>query len=109
MKERLIGILLLAAGGLLGYLCIYQPLESASRREPKVSVSLKGAILAPICLIGVMFLVLGSHATIIMGTRQHPKPAAYVIAIGVVLLGIVLYIWLRRSLEAFGYDFHGQF
>jgi hypothetical protein len=109
MKERLIGLLLVAVGVLLGYLCVYQPLASAARGEPKISISLKGAILAPLCLIGVMYLALGPHATTIMGTRERPKPAAYFIAIGTILLGIGLYIWLRSTLQGYGYDFHGRF
>lgn len=74
-----------------------------------MSVSLKGAILAPIGLIGLMYLVLGPRATAIMGTREKPTPAAYAIMIGAVLLGLGLYVWLRSALEAHGYDFHGRF
>ncbi len=109
MKERIIGVVLLISGGLLGYLCVYEPLASARSGAPTVSVSLKGAILAPIGLIGLMYLVLGPRASAIMGTREKPKPAAYVILIGAVLLGLGLYVWLRSALEAHGYDFQGQF
>ncbi len=109
MKERVIGLVLLISGGLLGYLCVYEPLESARNGAPTVSVSLKGAILAPIGLIGLMYLVLGPRATAIMGTREKPTPAAYGILIGAVLLGLGLYVWLRWALEAHGYDFQSQF
>jgi hypothetical protein len=109
MKERVIGVVLLISGGLLGYLCIYQPLESAWGGAPTVSVSLKGAILAPISLIGLMYLGLGQRANTIMGTREKPTPTAYAIGIGVMLLGFGLYLWLRFTLEAHGYDFEGRF
>jgi hypothetical protein len=109
MKERLIGVGLLLSGGVLGYLCIYQPLESAWRGEPTVSLSLKGAILAPIALIGVMYLVMGPRAGAIMGTREQPTTAAYVIGVGAVLLGLGIYVWLRATLQAHGYDFQGRF
>jgi hypothetical protein len=108
VKERVIGVVLLISGGVLGYFCVYQPLESAWRGAPTVSVSLKGAILAPLSLIGLMYLVLGQRASTIMGTREKPKPTAYPITFGAVLLGIGLYVWLRSTLQAHGYDFQGQ-
>jgi hypothetical protein len=109
MKERVIGVVLLIIGGMLSYLCVYKPLESAWSGSPTVSVSLKGAILAPMGLIGLMYLALGQRASTIMGTREKPTPAAYAIAIGTVLLGVGLYFWLRSTLEAHGYDFQGNF
>jgi hypothetical protein len=100
----------LISGGLLGYLCVYQPLESAWSGAPTVSLYLKGAILAPpFSLIGLMYLVLGQRASTIMGTREKPTPTAYAIGIGVMLLGFGLYLWLRFTLEAHGYDFEGRF
>ncbi|OWK36104.1 hypothetical protein [Fimbriiglobus ruber] len=109
MKERVIGVLMLIGGGVLSYLCIYQPLESAWRGEPSVSVSLKGAILAPLGLIGLMYIVLGERANAVMGTREKPTPAAYAIGIGAVLLGVGIYFWLRSTLQDHGYDFQGRF
>jgi hypothetical protein len=109
MKERDIGVVLLISGGVLCYLCVYQPLESAWRGAPTVSVSLKGAILAPLSLIGLMYLVLGQRATTIMGTREKPTTTAYAIGIGALLLGLALYVWLRSTLQAHGYDFQGRF
>ena len=109
MKERFIGIVLLLSGGVLSYLCIYQPLESARSGAPTVSVSLKGAIFAPIGLIGLIYLVLGPCARTIMGTREKPTSTAYVFGIVAALLGLGLYLWLRSELEAHGYDFQGRF
>jgi hypothetical protein len=108
MKERMIGIVLLISGGGLGYLCVYQPLQSAWSGAPTVTISLKGAILAPISLIGLMYLALGSRVIPIMGTREKPTPVGYAIGIGVVLLGLGLYVWLRSTLLAHGYDFQGR-
>jgi hypothetical protein len=109
MKERVIGLVMLLGGAVLGYLCIYQPLEAAWSGAPKVSVSLKGAILAPIGLVGLLYLVLGPRATAVMGTREKPTPAAYIIVAGAALLGLGIYLWLRSTLQAHGYDFQGGF
>jgi hypothetical protein len=108
MKERLIGLVLIVIGGMLCYLCVYQPLDSAWRGEPTVSVSLKGALLAPLCLIGFLYLAMGERVTSIMGTREHPTTAAKVIAVGAILIGIGLYFWLRTTLQNHGYDFQGR-
>jgi len=110
MKERLLGVVLLVCGGGLGYLCVYEPLESARSEAPSVSVTLKGAILTPpLVLIGLLYLALGSRATEVMGTREKPTPAAYAIVLGAMVLGFGLYFWLRSALEAHGYDFGGRF
>ncbi len=100
---------MLIGGCVLGYLCIYQPLESARSGAPQVSVSLKGAILAPIGLIGLLYLVLGPRTTAIMGSREKPTTVAYAIGFGAVLLGVGIYLWLRSALQAHGYDFQGRF
>jgi hypothetical protein len=111
MKERMIGVVLIVSGGLLTYFCVYQPLASARSGAPEVYVSIKGSLLAPLGPLGLMYLVLGPQASVIMGTRdrQKPNPAAYILGIGVILLGIGLYLWVRSALQAYGYDFHGQF
>lgn len=105
----MIGVVLIVSGAVLGYLCVFQPLESAWGGAPTVSVSLKGALLAPIALVGVMYLAMGQRAATIMGTREKPTPAAYLISCVVILLGVGLYLWLRSTLQDHGYDFKGQF
>ncbi len=56
-----------------------------------------------------MYLVLGRRASTIMGTLEEPTPAAYASGFGTLLLGIGLYLWLRSTLQAHGYDFEGPF
>ena len=98
MSERIIGLVLVVSGGLLCYLCIYQPLEevcsgdaygfpcrSRERYSPRLFIS------------GAMYLVLGPRATSIMGTREKPTPAAYVIGIGTLIAGFAIYFWLRTT------------
>lgn len=108
MKERIIGLVLVICGGVLAYLCIYLPVESARTGAPTVMVSIKGAILAPIGLVGLIYLVMGQDATTIMGTRENPSAAAWGIGIGAILLGIVIYTVIRSTLEGYGYDFQGR-
>ncbi len=104
MRERAIGAFLLAVGALLGYLCVYQPLEAAERQADSVSFSLKGAVLCPIAVVmGAIYLLMGQHATTIFGTRDEPKPAVWVIGIALAAAGFGLYFWLKAALAAKGY------
>ncbi|HEY2911599.1 MAG TPA: hypothetical protein VGI99_15210 [Gemmataceae bacterium] len=109
MKERVIGIVILFGGCLLAYVCAYLPLQDAQSGAESVSVSLKGAIIAPLGLIGLLYIAMGENVVNVMGTREKPKPAAYAICAVLALLGFGLYMLLRSKLEALGYDFHGKF
>ena len=60
-------------------------------------------------IVGLIYLTMGERATILMGTRQKPTTAAYVISIAGLLLGIGIYVWLRSTLQDHGYDFQGRF
>jgi hypothetical protein len=107
-KHRTVGVVCLISGGVLSYLC-YDAVQSARNGAPKVSLSMAGAILIPLALIiGLIYLVLGPRARSLMGTRQDPTFAAWVIGITALALGVMLYLGLRQTLEAQGYDFHGR-
>ena len=106
MRERLLGIFMLALSGFLGYLCIYAPLQAAANHDPEVSLSLKGSAFFPLFLgMGLVYLILGSHVTPLFGTRAHPTPLAYVFGIALTLAGVVFYFFLKSAVEAQGYRF----
>jgi hypothetical protein len=106
MRERLVGAVMLLAGAALSYWSVYEPLEAAARGDPTVSFSMKGAVLCPLAVVmGLAYLVLGSRATTVYGTREAPKPAVWVCAVVLALAGFGLYFWLRTALEAKGYQF----
>jgi hypothetical protein len=83
-------------------------LQKARRGEPEVSVSIKGAIIAPLTLIGIPYLLLGSRVVSFMGTREKPTTLAYLSGIALALVGVGIYVWLRTTLQSYGYDFHGR-
>ena len=106
MRERLIGLVMLIAGGVLAYTCVYSPLEAAKNQEASISISLKGAILCPIALVfGLLYVGLGEHAKNVLGTRQEPHPAVWVLAVLMLAAGLGLYFWLKTTLESHGYNF----
>jgi hypothetical protein len=90
MKERLNGLFVLFAGVLLGYISVYQPLESARQGAPTVRVSLMWVFPLPLALIGVTYLALGPRATEFMGTRENRKPSTLALVIGLLLVGVGL-------------------
>jgi hypothetical protein len=104
--ERIGGLLLLLAGAVLSYTCVYQPLAAADRQEKEISVSLKGAIFCPLAVgLGLAYLLLGKSAKAVFGTREKPSPLVYVVAVLLVLVGLGLYAYIRGALEAKGYQF----
>jgi hypothetical protein len=106
MRERLIGLGLLVGGLVLSYLCVYEPLQAAARNDPKVSLSLKGALLCPgLVLYGLAMFLFGNSITAFLGTREKPTLATWVCAFAVLALGFILYQWLKSTLESSGYAF----
>ncbi len=106
LRERLIGLALFASGAALAYACVYEPLQAAAREAESISVSVYGSILCPVALVmGVLYLILGHGATRIFGTREQPKPAAWVSAVVLLLAGLGLYFYVRSALAAQGYQF----
>ena len=103
-RERTGGFILFVAGAMLSYFC-FDAVQSARNGAPKVSVSLAAALIAPLGVIGgLLLLVLGPRARTLLGTREEPTTAGWIIGIAALALGVILYLWLRQILEAEGYD-----
>src|SRR5260221_5734179 len=82
LSERGIGVFALVGCGVLTYLSIISPLVAASRHEESVSLSLKGAVVAPVLLaIGLINVLMGDRAAQILGRRQKPSALGWVIYI----------------------------
>lgn len=104
LSERGIGVLALVGCGILTYLSIISPLVAASRHEESVSLSLKGAVVAPVLFaIGLINVVMGDRAAQILGRRQKPSALGWVIYIVTFGIGILLYQWLKIRLREYGY------
>jgi hypothetical protein len=104
LSERGIGVLALVGCGVLTYLSIISPLVAASRHEESVTLSLNGAIVAPVLLaIGLINVLMGDRASKILGRRQKPSALGWVIYIAAFGIGILLYQWLKSRLREYGY------
>lgn len=94
-------------GGVLAYLSIISPLVAASHHEDEVSVSLKAVIFTPaLIIIGLILFFMGNdRAGQLLGSRKTPSPLGIVICLATAALGILLYVWLKNRLRAYGYSF----
>jgi hypothetical protein len=109
MKERLIGLGALTLGVLIGYWSVYEPLAKADSGAGEVSLSQKGAFLCPVIIgIGAMYLLLGARVKEILGTREEPKPASYIIGVLLLGAGIALYFGVKSKLQDRGYEFRDR-
>ena len=105
MRQRMLGLVLLAGGAVIAYFSVYSPLQAATRHEERVSVSMKGTIMFPvITVVGVMFTALGEQSKSIFGTRgQKPSAMGWVICGVLIVVGVLVYLWLKSELQRQGY------
>lgn len=104
---RWVGLFMFIGGGVLAYLCIISPLIAASHHEEDVSISLKAVILTPaLIIIGLILFFMGNdRAGQLLGSRKNPSPLGIVICLITAGIGILLYVWLKSRLQAYGYTF----
>ena len=105
MWQRLLGLVLLAMGIGLGGLAIYAPLIAADLREKTISISLKGALIVPMCLgIGLIYLVYGNRVSDILGTRRQPSTLGWIIVFGLGGIGLAIFFGMQAYLRSAGYQ-----
>jgi uncharacterized protein YjeT (DUF2065 family) len=100
LSVRFAGLFALAIGSCLTYWGIYGPLASAIHHEWRVSLSMKGIVFSPLCLIfGLIMIALGK--------RGEQLLSRWGILLGVPLLGIglVAYFMVKATVESYGYRF----
>ena len=104
---RWVGLFMFIGGGVLAYLSIISPLLAASHHEEDVSISLKAVIFTPaLIIIGLILFFMGNdRAGQLLGSRKNPSPLGIVICLVTAAIGILLYVWLKSRLRAYGYTF----
>jgi hypothetical protein len=104
-KMRWLGLIMFIGGGVLGYLAIVVPLLAAAHHEEDVSISLEGVMLAPaLMVIGLVLFFMGNNRSgEVFGSRQNPSGLGAVLCLVTAGIGILLYVWLKSRLRAYGY------
>jgi hypothetical protein len=103
-SEKVLGVCMVVASPILGYLSIAVPLQQAAQGEEEISISMKGVGFVP-ALLGIgLFLVFASDKpNLFLGTRHKPTVLGWIVCIGIAVMGIALYEWLKSRLRAHGY------
>lgn len=105
--ERILGFLLTIAGlGAMYYFIVRQAI-GAIKHDPKVFLSLKGAMVSPVMLgIGVVYMVFGSRATEFLGDHtKQPTTTTWILIFGFCATDCFMYWWLRNFIQGYGYVF----
>jgi hypothetical protein len=104
---RVSGAAILAFGGVLCYLTVFQPLQEASAGAAKVEISAKGATAGVVlAVLGVSFLCFGLRcAKIFMPAAEESKKPAYIAGVVFAVIGLGIYFGLISYLQGCGYAF----
>lgn len=108
LKSRLIGLLALIGGGLIGWFSILKPLQDAENGAPSISTTMKGAVFAPILVMyGISALIFGDMFDAFLYTQNGDKkqltPLGWVVTLIGVGIGIGVYFWMDSRFKALGY------
>ena len=105
VKERGIGVGMLAMGAALSYAFIYSPYASILAGKEDVSIGFKSAMFGPLALlIGIFYLVLGERAAALFGRTASPTWKTWVLVVVFMAIASLPYFWLRSQYIAHGYS-----
>ena len=106
--QRIVGILMVLAGLGLAYFNVYQPLQSAVRHIPNLTVSMKLIAATPLLLVGgIVFLLFPRFALDHLGGFQSrtPKTAfGWAFLVGLIILGFGFWFFIQANLRSQGYS-----
>ena len=104
---RSFGILLILAACVLGYLCIYSPIQEAAAGAPSVSISIMGAFVAVTAsVLGPAYLIGGSKFVELIWPPPGPWGVQNYIVFGLTLAtAVAAFFALRYYLGTLGYAF----
>lgn len=106
LPERFSGAILLVCGLMFTYIFIFSPLIEAINKKPDVSISLEAIIISPVMLtLGFTYTVFGKQASLIFGHLQRPSKLGIAFSIGLAILGLLFYFWVKSFLEGYSYQF----
>jgi hypothetical protein len=106
-NNRIVGAVMLLAGIVLAYLCIYLPVMEAGRGDHTISITLKGAVLCPVGIgLGLIYTIGGDRANALLRDGRRLTPFGWFVSMALFAGGIMFYMALKTYLEHAGYKFH---
>jgi hypothetical protein len=99
------GFLSLLIGALVSYLCIYRPLAAAARQEARITLWTYGAVICPALLVlGLVLTIFGKRAgAILYITPRQLSGLGWLFAVVMTGIGFLVYFWLKKAVESYGY------
>jgi len=102
--QRGIGVVMVIASGVLAYLCIILPMQAAAHHEEGVSISMEGVAFVPaLFAIGLILIFMGDKPSQTPDTGAEPPVLMGIVCVVMVVIGILLYEWLKSRLREYGY------
>ena len=106
LSPRGIGGVMIICGLGLAYLSVVMPISDAAAHSASVSISLKGSFIVPFVLLsGLLYAIFPVHMTRFAGHPQQPERRAWLLYIPLLLLGALLYLYVKSTVESYGYTF----
>ena len=103
--HRFMGLVMLVAGLVMGYLGAWMPLTEAAAHKASITLYAKAMVLCPLALVfGLIYLVFNEKQVDEMfGDRERRQPMFWFVAIITGAAGLGLYSWIESGLSAAGY------
>jgi hypothetical protein len=107
LRNRLGGVVMLAAGIALGWWGIWLPLRAAQAHAPVVSYQISIFVAVPVAIIGGLYFILcGARWPYRDVERQRLTPVGWVLIAAIAIGSAISFYWLKSSFDALGYQ-HG--
>ncbi len=98
--QRWAGAFALVCCLFLGYLSVYKPIVDPGRHAQGISFSTMASICLPVLLyVGLVLTILGEKSARILGVSDRESRAQLVVALVLVILGFLLFLWVGNVAE----------
>jgi hypothetical protein len=103
--HRFLGLVMLVAGLVMGYLGAWMPLTDAAAHKASITLYAKAATLCPVAIVfGLIYLVFNEKEVDEMfGDRERRQPLFWFVVVITLAAGVGLYFWIDSGLSAAGY------
>ena len=106
LTPRLRGLLLLGVSVVMTYLGVIMPIEDAASKAPSVSISMNAAFLVPTLVSSALaYLLAPAWMTRVNASARDSRSGRLAFYLPMVLLGWVLYEYVKSTVERHGYVF----
>ena len=101
---RITGFVLFLISAGLGYWQVLSPIIQAANGAPRISYSVKAAVVAPIgALFGLFLLVFGAEGLVVL-QRPPSKPLMIVLMVATLAYTLGCIFLMAQIMKAFGYS-----